>query len=189
MTTVAECPKCKEAKPLTLEYFHSAGRGRLHRKCKACRCEEARIRESAVTTEYKKSRHKKWREKNKAAIRDMNRRSRLKSRYGITVERYEEMLAEQNGGCAICGACDNGGGRWDTLVVDHNSDTGEVRRLLCHKCNTAIGLFKHDPSLLQKAAEYLNMFQEGSGSGFGQNETGLDEAGTQSLATSTSCHI
>ena len=31
--------------------------------------------------------------------------------------------------------------------------------------------------------------QEGSGSGSGQDETGLDEAGTRSLATSTSCHI
>lgn len=31
--------------------------------------------------------------------------------------------------------------------------------------------------------------QEGAGLGLGQDETGLDEAGTQSLATSTSCHI
>lgn len=31
--------------------------------------------------------------------------------------------------------------------------------------------------------------QEGAGSDLGQSETGLDEAGTQSLVTSTSCHI
>ena len=42
-----------------------------------------------------------------------------------------------------------------TLVVDHKHSTGEVRGLLCHNCNRALGLLKDDPKVLQKAMNYL----------------------------------
>jgi hypothetical protein len=40
-------------------------------------------------------------------------------------------------------------------VVDHNHDTGEVRGILCHSCNTALGRFGDDVWLLQAALDYL----------------------------------
>lgn len=43
------------------------------------------------------------------------------------------------------------------LVVDHNHETGKVRGLLCHNCNRALGLFKDNPSVLQKTFEYLKV--------------------------------
>ncbi len=41
------------------------------------------------------------------------------------------------------------------LMVDHDHTTGEVRGLLCHNCNRAIGLLREDPERLRRAIEYL----------------------------------
>ena len=42
-----------------------------------------------------------------------------------------------------------------SLAVDHCHTTGEVRGLLCFGCNTALGRFKDDPTLLKNAIKYL----------------------------------
>lgn len=41
------------------------------------------------------------------------------------------------------------------LVVDHNHDTGEVRKLLCFECNTGLGFLQENVELLKRAIEYL----------------------------------
>ncbi len=41
------------------------------------------------------------------------------------------------------------------LCVDHNHETGNVRKLLCHHCNRALGLLQDNPHLLARAADYL----------------------------------
>ncbi|MFX0614056.1 endonuclease VII domain-containing protein [Escherichia coli] len=75
-----------------------------------------------------------------------------KSRFGITLECYRNMLKAQNEVCAICGKV-NGCGK--ALAVDHDHETGKVRALLCANCNVGIGLLKDDPNVLKKAYEYL----------------------------------
>ncbi len=62
------------------------------------------------------------------------------------------MFVEQGGGCAICGGLNNDG---RGLHVDHNHNGGEVRGLLCYKCNLLLGLCNEDLTLLQKAVIYL----------------------------------
>lgn len=62
------------------------------------------------------------------------------------------MLAEQNGGCRICGTSNK---RGKPLAVDHCHTTGKVRGLLCTSHNTALGKFKDDPGLLASAITYL----------------------------------
>lgn len=80
-----------------------------------------------------------------------NRRScRLRSKYGITIEEFEEMLSDQKGCCLICG--DYMG---EALKVDHNHETGAVRGLLCNGCNVGLGLFKDNPEFLTAAIAYL----------------------------------
>jgi len=70
-----------------------------------------------------------------------SRKGRLRREYGITIEIYEEMFAEQNGLCGICSSPPT----TVRLDTDHNHDTGEVRGLLCRKCNMAIGLLHDNP--------------------------------------------
>lgn len=54
--------------------------------------------------------------------------------------------------CAICAK------RMDwpnkDIHVDHNHATGKVRGILCSRCNRAMGLFKDNPVVLAKAAQY-----------------------------------
>lgn len=80
----------------------------------------------------------------------------LRNLYNITKEQYDEMFMKQNGCCAICGIHHTL--LTKKLYVDHNHDTGELRGLLCNKCNLGLGIFGDDVSLLQKATDYLNKF-------------------------------
>jgi hypothetical protein len=78
---------------------------------------------------------------------------------GVDADRYQEMLHEQKGVCAICGRTerhkDGLSGKPKDLAVDHDHKTGAVRALLCSACNTALGLFNDDPELLDAAKAYL----------------------------------
>jgi len=74
----------------------------------------------------------------------------LKRRYGISQEEYDKMYEDQNHRCGICGKESK-----KSLHVDHNHDTGKVRKLLCSNCNTMIGLAKENPYILQSAMNYL----------------------------------
>ena len=80
----------------------------------------------------------------------------LRKRFGISLEQYETMLQQQNGGCAICGASVGRKDGW-RLAVDHNHKTGKVRGLLCTNCNSGIGRFKDSAELLLKASSYLEV--------------------------------
>ena len=86
------------------------------------------------------------------------RRSYLKTHYGISPEKYQEMLLAQKGLCYICHLPPTGKpikGQAPSLHVDHNHLTGEVRKLLCGKCNQAIGLLDEVPDRIRAAAAYL----------------------------------
>ena len=78
-------------------------------------------------------------------------RVRPPNRCGLTEAEYAQRLAEQGGGCFLCGAPP--GKR--RLAVDHCHKTGTIRKLLCRKCNTGLGVFKDDPRTLLRAAQYL----------------------------------
>ena len=84
----------------------------------------------------------------------------LWSKYRITGHRYMEMLDAQGGTCHICGGSSKDG---RALAVDHDHaccpgvrSCGKcVRSLLCTDCNTGLGSFKDDVTLLRTAIAYL----------------------------------
>lgn len=86
----------------------------------------------------------------------MDKRTRrgykLKHRYGITLDEYDEMLAGQNYQCSICCSPAQPDKH---LCVDHCHVDGHVRGLLCSPCNLALGKLGDTPEVAARAAEYL----------------------------------
>ena len=82
------------------------------------------------------------------------RNQTYKSRYGITLEDYNNMYEAQSGLCAICFKSSG----TKRLSVDHNHTTGAVRGLLCHRCNTSLGLLNDDVNVLLSAIKYLGQW-------------------------------
>lgn len=107
-----------------------------------------------VANNPEKSREKKrlWVENNAERLKENNRNWVLKSKYGLTREDYDAMIAAQHGRCAICRSDNPGATVWN---VDHCHRTGRVRGILCGSCNRALGLFNDDPQACRAAALYL----------------------------------
>ena len=70
-----------------------------------------------------------------------------KRRYGLEWGEFGRMLERQNNKCAICGEA-------DPKHLDHNHETGQVRSILCSRCNTALWVVE-DEELLNNMLEYL----------------------------------
>jgi len=79
--------------------------------------------------------------------------------HNITRDQYNQILADQGGVCAICGGIDNNTDSHDRWVVDHIHDTQIIRGLLCHRCNTGLGLFNDNQQSLFGAIGYLQQTQ------------------------------
>lgn len=76
---------------------------------------------------------------------------------GLSVEDYDRMLAAQNGHCALCPAVP----KTRRLDVDHDHATGEVRALLCHRCNRALPSWV-TTRWLMRAIDYLSHNKPGT---------------------------
>jgi len=80
------------------------------------------------------------------------RRNHLKNLYGLSWESYQVLLKSQNKVCAICLSKNKSKRK---LAVDHSHDNGNIRGLLCDKCNRGLGYFNDDISILKKVIKYL----------------------------------
>jgi hypothetical protein len=90
----------------------------------------------------------------------VKREQALKRMYGITQQDYDKMLLEQNNQCAICGTTEPKGRHTSNyFVVDHCHNSGKVRKLLCHNCNTALGLVGDNISTIEEMIKYLQKHQ------------------------------
>lgn len=83
----------------------------------------------------------------------------LRRRYGITIEDYEHMLADQKGLCALCGkelGKPSKGKRYHPVDHDHKKQGREAVRGIIHtKCNILLGYLEYDRELVRKAEVYL----------------------------------
>ncbi len=131
------CNRCHETKPHA-GFSPKAGDGKGPRQpCKAC-TNVARRERYRTTNEYE----------------GMTRAS-LERLYGLTLEEYRRMEAAQGGLCAVCNEperpCKDGTVR--RLGVDHCHATGQVRELLCRRCNTLLGSMERTPAVVDRARD------------------------------------
>lgn len=116
-----------------------------------CKCDECR-------------RHRNAQKKNWLASRgpDAVRANNLLYGHGISLDEYAQMFEDQQGRCASCRGEETQVSRNGTphmMPVDHDHETGEVRGLLCHRCNRALGLLGDDPGTVQRLLIYIRRFK------------------------------
>lgn len=99
---------------------------------------------------------RKWIE-SKGGI-DYTREVHYQASYGISYQDVLDLIAKQNGKCALCEATvslHRGGGFKHKAHVDHCHTTNKVRGILCGNCNTALGKLGDDIESIQKVLKYL----------------------------------
>lgn len=111
-------------------------------------------KEYTIKNKVNKSEYdKEYRAKNKDRVRN----NLLLREYGISLEDYNKMFANQKGCCKICNRHQSELKK--ILAVDHCHVNKNVRGLLCSSCNTGLGNFKDNVESLYAAIEYLNKKQ------------------------------
>lgn len=138
-----KCNRCKQEKATTEFYKNRGQKDGLCGCCKTC------SKQHSLANYHKNP--------IQSMVKSLGRQR--KYRYGVTPDDYEAMSRAQNGVCAICKKTENRytekHNRLRGLSVDHNHQTGEIRGLLCNKCNKGLGDFCDDLRLLRAAIKYL----------------------------------
>jgi len=149
--------------------YHRIDPNRTHRVCSTCGINKPRseysFRQGSPDglNHYCRSCHNKrsldYRNKNTEVLKDRQRTlygnnkhtfkaKRIKQRYGITMEQVENLRDQQGGLCAICKL-------EPASHIDHDHVTDRVRGLLCNNCNTGLGMFQDNASLMAAGIKYL----------------------------------
>jgi hypothetical protein len=143
-TDTKQCSCCNKVLPVSQYWKKSQprkdGSFGLRPRCKVC------------DTQYKLD---IYHNKGGKDIQKLRSFKSLLKKYGITEEEYNNRRKLQNNSCEICGDHEDNQphGR---LHVDHCHTTGLFRGLLCNTCNTGLGMFKDNTTVLFKAIEYIN---------------------------------
>lgn len=139
------------------EYMRVANRRYYHRHREE---EKARSKAWCLANPEKR---KAWAEKNKERCRANNR----KCEYNLSNSDFQKLLKEQKKRCALC-LC-----KLKNPDVDHDHSCcgrrytcGKCNRgLLCHRCNTALGLFQESSKILKRTIKYLLSWKKKHGKG------------------------
>lgn len=134
------CTTCGEEKPLSEFHKKKSTKSGYHGSCKVCK--QTYEKEKYADPEVR------------ARMRERQADRSLERLYGITREKYNELLAAQKHSCAICERHES---EFKTrLAVDHNHISGEIRGLLCNFCNRRLVGRHRDGNLLRKIADYVD---------------------------------
>lgn len=138
--TVKDCRSCKISKSLSEFYKKKGSKDGHENSCILCR-------------------RSRMKEVDKNRYNSLTRReNHLINTYVITQAVYQHLLLMQGGVCAVCGSESNGRVNDQFFVVDHCHKTDQIRGLLCHPCNAALGLLKDNVNSLKSAISYLSRY-------------------------------
>lgn len=158
-----KCLGCGETKETSEFHKDKSRKTGLRERCKTCRCKyDEEVLKKCVSCKkaFKVSGNSKAQKYCSAECQQYF------LKYGISGSEYKKMQKEQNNRCWICGETettkDSRTGKFYKLAVDHCHETGNVRGLLCNKCNNGLGCFMDKKELLSKAIDYLILFDTSS---------------------------
>jgi Autographiviridae endonuclease VII len=154
--TERQCTRCATLKPL--DQFGPLKTGQHGRKPNCRECEATKARSDMK---------RRWAD-DPSHMRLLRGRHAVKAAYGEAGV-FQLARIERGEGCDVCGATASSAGR--RLHIDHDHASGFVRGILCHACNTALGLAKDSPERLRDLADYLEAFD-----GFGARAEGAPSA-------------
>lgn len=137
----ADGPRCSR---------HPERRVKAHGMCDSCYQQQWKLKTYGTAGDPRNAeRARAGHQRRKATDPDYIRRNHYRYKYKLTLEQVEQLIADQQGKCAICKETPV------RLHLDHDAETGIVRGMLCGSCNRALGLFRHNIVRLESATEYL----------------------------------
>lgn len=159
-----KCSKCSQVKSLGDFSYHDKRRGTRVCWCKECRRTYMkayhqknraaileRVKKWTASNSERKAEYQRAYRSNPLA-RERDRGRKLFRNYGISLEGYYTLLEMQGGVCAICRGVNSDGKQ---LYVDHDHTSGDIRGLLCRKCNYAVGLLDDSSENARRLCVYL----------------------------------
>lgn len=107
--------------------------------------------------------NKKWIKANRERKKELDKQYRLKQDkeyshyktcklYGITPDEYNILANKNNHRCWICNRETKEGKH---LHIDHCHETGQIRGLLCFRCNYGLSYFNENANFLLNASNYI----------------------------------
>jgi hypothetical protein len=132
------------------------------RSCKICRA--AAVKRSYIGNREKVRQRAKERRKTKPDCTPEQRREKNLKYIGWSTELFNKKWEKQGGRCEICSAELNmepkqNGAR---ACADHCHKSKEPRGILCTNCNFALGGFKDNPEIIEKAKSYVMRYGKGT---------------------------
>ena len=129
ISLVKVCSKCGESRKLVEYPIRRLNCDGLSGVCRIC----------------KRAYEAKYRKNKTEMIKKISKKTRLKAKYGLTLEEANELTSK---GCQVCGTYEG------VLCIDHCHTTGKVRGCLCTPCNLALGYLKENTNLMYQLINY-----------------------------------
>ena len=99
--------------------------------------------------------NRRWRAANPDKVREHQKHGHRMSEYGMSRAQFEAYMFAQNESCYLCEISFKDA----RPTVDHDHETGEIRALLCDRCNAMLGLSGDCIEMLHDAIVYLRSFR------------------------------
>lgn len=85
---------------------------------------------------------------------DLKSIARLSKIYNTTKEIATDLFKRSMRSCEVCGTEWNPSLHKHRFCVDHSHTTGEIRGILCHHCNAALGHLRENDEIILALLEY-----------------------------------